>query len=93
MYIYIYIFSDVNIVPIPSIIITISLKGVALLFLTKAEELSKERGYKYVRIDTNSCNTNMQKLIPKGGYTFKGECSLPGKIEGLKYYCYEKIIS
>jgi GNAT superfamily N-acetyltransferase len=67
-------------------------KGIATLFLRQAEQLAKDRGYSYVRIDTNKCNPAMPTLITKAGYEFKGEISLAGKPETYRYLCYEKRI-
>lgn len=68
-------------------------KGIAALFLQQAEQLARDRGYLYVRIDTNKCNPAMPSLIAKAGYEFKGEISLSGKPPTYRYYCYEKRVA
>ena len=60
-------------------------KGIASLFLQQAEQLAKDRGYSFVRIDTNKCNPVMPSLITKAGYEFKGEISLTGTPETYRY--------
>jgi GNAT superfamily N-acetyltransferase len=66
--------------------------GAAKLLFDKAEDLAREMGYQFVRVDTNTCNIAMQKLIQKSGFSLKGEISLDGKSGSLRYFCYEKSI-
>jgi GNAT superfamily N-acetyltransferase len=67
-------------------------RGVAQMFLSKAEELARARGFEFVRIDTNKCNKVMQKVIPKAGFTFMKEITLTGKPDSWRFLCYEKKI-
>lgn len=66
-------------------------QGVALLLFEKAEDVAKELGYSYVRVDTNSGNNAMRALILKAGFLFKGEINLSG-LGPMKFCCYEKLI-
>ena len=66
--------------------------GAARLLFDKSEELAREMGYEFVRVDTNTCNVAMQRLILKSGFSMKGEISLDGKSGSLRYFCYEKSI-
>jgi GNAT superfamily N-acetyltransferase len=66
--------------------------GAARLLFDKAEELARDMGYQFVRVDTNTCNVAMQRLILKSGFGLKGEISLDGKSGSLRYFCYEKNI-
>jgi len=68
-------------------------QGVAKLLLNHASTLAKEKGLTCVRVDTNSKNAKMQALLPSIGFTFAGEIELEGKPPGLKFYCYEKLVS
>jgi GNAT superfamily N-acetyltransferase len=66
--------------------------GAGRLLFDKAEELARESGFQFVRVDTNTCNVAMQRLILKSGFSLKGEISLVGKSGSLRYFCYEKNI-
>lgn len=66
--------------------------GAARLLFNKADELAREMGYQFVRVDTNTCNVAMQRLILTSGFSLKGEISLVGKSGSLRYLCYEKDI-
>ena len=67
-------------------------QGYASLFLQQAEQLARERGIPYVRIDTNKLNPAMSTLIARSGYTFMGEIGLSGLPEHHRYLCYEKAV-
>ena len=67
-------------------------QGYASLFLQQAEQLAREKGIPYVRIDTNKLNPAMPTLIARSGYTFMGEIGLSGKPEHYRYLCYEKAV-
>jgi GNAT superfamily N-acetyltransferase len=64
--------------------------GIALQFLKKSEELARERGFEFVRIDTNKVNEVMQKVITKAGFTFLKEITLADSPECGRFMCYEK---
>ena len=66
--------------------------GAARLLFAKCDELARDMGYNFVRVDTNTCNAAMQRLILTSGFTQKGEISLLGKAGSLRYFCYEKDI-
>ena len=67
-------------------------QGYASLFLQQAEQLAREKGIPYVRIDTNKLNPAMSTLIARSGYTFMGEIGLSGLPEHHRYLCYEKAV-
>lgn len=64
-------------------------QGVAAALLTQAEQLARERGLAFLRIDTNSENQSTQKLFPKLGYVYAGEITLSFR-PGLRFLAYEK---
>ena len=66
--------------------------GIAQLFFARAEQLAKERGFSYVRVDTNTANLAMRQVILKSGYKLKGEISLAVKAGSLRFFCFEKVI-
>ncbi len=66
--------------------------GAGTALLNKAEEEAKQRGIKFLRIDTNTNNEVTKKLFPKCGYTFCGEIGLHFR-PGLRFLCYQKILS
>lgn len=70
-------------------------KSIALQFMLTAEDLAREAGYKYVRIDTNVKNVPMQNLFSKLNYEFAGEISFKNKpviYEKMMFKCYQKVI-
>lgn len=67
-------------------------QGIALLLFKKAEDLAREIGYPYVRVDTNSGNNAMRALLLKAGFLLKGEIFLSG-LGQMKFCCYEKSVS
>lgn len=71
-------------------------KKIAYNFMLLAEKLAKEKGYKYVRVDTNEKNIPMQKLFEKLQYNYTGKISFkkePMEIyKDLVFFCYEKCI-
>lgn len=48
-------------------------RGIASFLLERAEELTRDRGYESVRIDTHPGNFPMRRLLEKRGYT---ECGI-----------------
>ncbi|WP_338868242.1 GNAT family N-acetyltransferase [Spirosoma sp. SC4-14] len=64
-------------------------RGIAAALLTQAEQLARDRGVQFLRIDTNSENQVTQKLFPKMGYQFAGEITLSFR-PGLRFLAYEK---
>ena len=67
-------------------------KGIAKMFMNKAEELAKIGDAKSVRVDTNVMNIPMNSLFPKIGYSFAGSIRLMSKPPDMKFNCYEKRI-
>lgn len=67
-------------------------KGIARALMNQAEEVAKYSGISILRVDTNSKNMATQALFPKLGYQFSGEISL-AKRPGLRFFCYEKLLS
>jgi ribosomal protein S18 acetylase RimI-like enzyme len=67
-------------------------KGVAQSLLLKAEQIGREKGYRYFRVDTNKLNIPMQTLFKKMGYSYCGEITLSAKAEELRYVCFEKVL-
>lgn len=65
--------------------------GIAQLFFARAEQLALERGFSYVRVDTNTTNTAMRQVILKSGYTLKGEISLDVRAGSPHFLCFEKV--
>lgn len=68
-------------------------QGIAQTFLSKAESLAKERGLKYIRVDTNKENGSMRRIFEELNYVYAGEISLPGKPPGMRFACYHKEIN
>jgi ribosomal protein S18 acetylase RimI-like enzyme len=66
--------------------------GVASTLMRKAEGIAAERGIKALRVDTNTSNQAIQKLLPKLGYVMAGEIGLAFR-PGLRFLCYEKRIA
>ena len=68
--------------------------GIAYHFMKIADELSRQRGYEYIRVDTNSKNKRMQRVIEKSGYQFSGEIMFKNKPETadgkMTFFVYEK---
>lgn len=71
---------------------SIQRSGIAKAFMKKAEELAVEKGFKFVRIDTNKLNTAMQIMFSKLGYEYSGEISLLRAKPELRFLCYQKNI-
>jgi len=63
--------------------------GVAAALMQQAEAVARDRGIHELRVDTNSENPAMQRLLPKLGYRLVGEIGLAFR-PGLRFYCYEK---
>eukprot|EP00607_Mallomonas_marina_P007807 CAMPEP_0182419816 /NCGR_PEP_ID=MMETSP1167-20130531/4180_1 /TAXON_ID=2988 /ORGANISM="Mallomonas Sp, Strain CCMP3275" /LENGTH=142 /DNA_ID=CAMNT_0024594925 /DNA_START=364 /DNA_END=788 /DNA_ORIENTATION=- len=47
--------------------------GIASLFMSKAEEIARERGYSSVRVDTCSKNPRARAMLERCGYQYLGE--------------------
>lgn len=67
-------------------------KGIAQKLLVQGEVLARERGYKEVRVDTNSINAAMNGVFKKMGYQFAGTTGLQGKPSHMVFNCYNKVI-
>ena len=67
-------------------------KGLGRALMGHAETIARQRGISVLRVDTNTRNTDTQRLLPKLGYTLAGEISLDFR-PGLRFFCYEKRIS
>ncbi|MEE1884121.1 GNAT family N-acetyltransferase [Pedobacter flavus] len=67
-------------------------RGIAKALMQQAEHVAKEQNIIKLRVDTNTKNVATQALFPKLGYLLSGEISL-AKRPGLRFYCYEKILS
>jgi ribosomal protein S18 acetylase RimI-like enzyme len=63
--------------------------GVADALMRQAEVVAREQGISVLRIDTNTQNPAMQRLMAKLGYTLAGEIGLAFR-PGLRFFCYEK---
>jgi len=48
-------------------------QGIATLFMQKIEEMSREKGIRSFRVDTNFDNLYMHKILAKLGFTYCGE--------------------
>ena len=66
-------------------------KGIAQKFMEYAEEVAKEKGYLYVRVDTNSVNETMQRLFKRCGFQYIQDINLKNK-PGLSFKLFEKKI-
>ena len=64
-------------------------KGIAKTLMLHAETVARHRGLNLLRVDTNSENPTMQRILLGLGYTFAGEIGLAFR-PGLRFYCYEK---
>ncbi|KAI1725810.1 acetyltransferase (GNAT) family domain-containing protein [Ditylenchus destructor] len=63
--------------------------GIARKFLEQAEHEARRRNIDILRIDTNSINLTMQKLVLKLCYKYAGEIGLSFR-PGLRFRCYQK---
>ena len=68
-------------------------QGISQLFFAKQDEISRERGYNLVRVDTNRVNDAMQRSIRKAGYEYSGDVRLLTKPETMKFMCFQKYLS
>jgi GNAT superfamily N-acetyltransferase len=68
-------------------------QGISQLFFAKQDEISRERGYNLVRVDTNRVNEAMQRSIRKAGYEYSGDVRLLTKPETMKFMCFQKYLS
>lgn len=64
--------------------------GIATELVVFANELSKSSNVKYLKTDTYSLNTKVQRLFHKCDYVFIGGMSFLGKEK--PFYCYEKVL-
>lgn len=67
-------------------------KGIAKALMLNAEDVARSRGLHILRVDTNSENPTMQRILLGLGYNFAGEIGLAFR-PGLRFYCYEKRLS
>ena len=67
-------------------------RGIAAALMQQAEHVARERGIAKLRVDTNTQNQVTQRLFPKLGYTLAGEITLDHR-PGLRFLCYEKLLS
>lgn len=65
--------------------------GIGTELVGFADELSKNSDVKYLKTDTYSLNTKVQRLFQKCDYFFVGEMSFLGKEK--PFYCYEKVLA
>jgi N-acetylglutamate synthase-like GNAT family acetyltransferase len=63
-------------------------QGIATLFMQKITDLSREKGIRSFRVDTNFDNLYMQKILVKLGFTYCGEVFYEKK----QRMAYEKIL-
>lgn len=63
-------------------------QGIATLFIEEVEKLSKKKGVKSFKIDTNHDNFYMQRILEKRAFTYCGEIFF----EGDYRMAYEKLI-
>lgn len=64
--------------------------GIGTELVGLADELATISDVKYLRTDTYSLNTKVQRLFQKCDYTFVGEMNFLGKEK--PFYCYEKVL-
>jgi GNAT superfamily N-acetyltransferase len=65
-------------------------EGIGAKLIKFANDISKEKGIRYIKTDTYSLNIKFQGLLKKCNYTFIGEIRFPGKEKS--FYCYERIL-
>lgn len=65
-------------------------RGVATKLILFAEEIAKQNGTPYLKIDTYALNKQAQKLFQKNGFHKAGEMAYGGK--KWPFYCYDKIL-
>lgn len=63
-------------------------RGVAVLFMQEVEKLCPEKGIHSFKVDTNSDNFRMQKVLEKCGFTYCGEIIF----QGGSRMAYEKLL-
>ncbi len=63
-------------------------RGIAAVFMRETEKKSKMQGIRSFRVDTNSDNFYMQKLLTKLGFAYCGEITYP---QGTRM-AYEKLL-
>jgi ribosomal protein S18 acetylase RimI-like enzyme len=63
--------------------------GLAHTLMEYAETIARQRGISVLRVDTNTQNPAVQRLLLKLGYTLAGEISLNFR-PGQRFRCYEK---
>jgi len=64
-------------------------QGVAMALMQHAEELARSRQIPQIRLDTNTKNLAVQKLLAKLDYVYAGEIGLLRR-PGLRFCCYDK---
>jgi ribosomal protein S18 acetylase RimI-like enzyme len=67
-------------------------RGVAMALMQHAEELARAQNIPQIRLDTNTTNLAVQKLLDKLGYVYAGEIGLLRR-PGLRFRCYDKSLS
>ncbi|WML37479.1 GNAT family N-acetyltransferase [Clostridium sp. OS1-26] len=65
--------------------------GVGTELMKFADELALKNNIKYLKTDTYSLNSKMNRLFQKCGYKLVGEMSFLGKEK--PFYCYEKVLN
>lgn len=65
--------------------------GIGIELMNFVEEFSLKNQVAYLKTDTYSINTKMNRLFKRCGYKLVGEMSFLGKEE--PFYCYEKVLN
>ena len=68
-------------------------KSIAVKFMQMADELAREAGFKYVRVDTNKINIPMQKMFTKQEFVYCGDIKLKAKPPSMTFVCYQKVLA
>lgn len=64
--------------------------GLGKILLNNAENIIKDLGYNYIKIDTNSQNMSMNKLLVTSNYNYVGQMNLKPNLP--LWNCYDKKI-
>lgn len=65
--------------------------GIGTELMKFADELALKNNIRYLKTDTYSLNSKMNRLFEKCGYKLVGEMSFLGKEK--PFYCYEKVLN
>lgn len=65
--------------------------GVASALMRQAEQVARTRGIGVLRVDTNSANQAVQRMLPQLGYSYAGEIGLAIR-PGQRFLCFSKRI-